>query len=298
MPTVKSFAVGNGDMYYIRHGSDNFTIIDCSLPQDRLGSILTELKTQSKDKGISRFISTHPDQDHISGLVELDDHISIANFYCVKNQTKKEHPTADFERYCSLRDDTSKAFYLYKDCARRWMNTNSEERKSSGINILWPITSDPDFKSALDDAAAGMTPNNISCIVQYSVQNGPHMLWMGDLETDFMEKIADRVAIPKIDILFAPHHGRKSGKVPQEWLEKMQPGLIVIGEAPAEYLDYYADYNTITQNSCGDVIFETADRKVYVYVADNAYSADYLDQEGLDHSHGLYYIGSLACHDH
>jgi len=40
MSIVKSFAIGNGDMYYIRHGSDNFSIIDCSVPTDRAGSIL------------------------------------------------------------------------------------------------------------------------------------------------------------------------------------------------------------------------------------------------------------------
>ena len=35
MTLVKSFAVGNGDMFYIQHGSDNFSIIDCSLSDDR-----------------------------------------------------------------------------------------------------------------------------------------------------------------------------------------------------------------------------------------------------------------------
>jgi hypothetical protein len=28
MNTVKSYSVGNGDMLYIKHNSDNFTIID------------------------------------------------------------------------------------------------------------------------------------------------------------------------------------------------------------------------------------------------------------------------------
>ncbi|MZF84257.1 MBL fold metallo-hydrolase [Streptomyces sp. SID5643] len=297
MSHVKSFAIGNGDMYYIRHGSDNFTIIDCSLPPERIGSILAEISTQSEDKGITRFVSTHPDQDHIGGLVELDDHVGLHNFYCVKNAATKKDPTADFKRYCSLRDDTTKAFYLYKDCTRRWMNQSSENRGSAGLNVLWPITSDPDFKSALADAAAGMTPNNISCILQYTVVDGPRMLWMGDLETDFMEKIEDKVDIPKVDVLFAPHHGRTSGKVPRAWLELMDPGLVVIGEAPSEYLHYYAGYNTMTQNSCGDILFVTGDKKVHIYVADNAYSVNFLDDEGLDHEDGLYYIGTLGCHE-
>ncbi len=292
MPTVKSYGIGNGDMYYIRHGSDNFTIIDCSIPEERLGSILAELTTESSDKVIKRFISTHPDQDHISGLVELDDHLAIRNFYCVKNQATKTSPTADFERYVELRDG-SKAFYIYKGCQRRWMNESSDERGSSGLNLLWPNTADPDFLSALRDAAVGMTPNNISPIIRYSVENGPSMIWMGDLETDFMEKIADKVTITKTNILFAPHHGRTSGKVPREWLDRLNPDLVVIGEAPSEYLDYYRGYNIITQNSAGDVLFDTATGKIHIYVEDSNYYVDYLANDGLDVKDGLYYVGTL-----
>ena len=29
MSIIKSFAVGEGDMFYIEHNSDNFTVIDC-----------------------------------------------------------------------------------------------------------------------------------------------------------------------------------------------------------------------------------------------------------------------------
>jgi hypothetical protein len=293
MSIVKSFAIGNGDMYYIRHGSDNFTIIDCNLPEDRSGSILAEIATQSKGKGITRFISTHPDQDHISGLVELDEAIGILNFYCVENQATKKSPTTDFKRYCKLRDDPKRVFYLYKGCSRRWMNKSDETRGVAGIDILWPIVTDADYVSALDDAARGLAPNNISCIIQYHLKDGVRMLWMGDLETDFMGKIEEKVAIPKVDILFAPHHGRDSGKVPTAWLKAMDPGLIVIGEAPSEYLNYYRGYDIITQNSTGDMLFDCITGKVHVYVGDHNYEAECLDDESLDHKHGLYYVGTL-----
>jgi beta-lactamase superfamily II metal-dependent hydrolase len=295
MSVIKSFAIGNGDMYYIRHNSDNFTIIDCSLPDDRMGSILAELTTQSRDKGIVRFISTHPDQDHIGGLVELDDHLNLRNFYCVDNNTTKIDPTSDFERYCDLRDST-KAFYISRGCSRRWMNQSDEVRKTSGINILWPDTADADYKSALRDAANGLSPNNISCIVKYSLNSGVTALWMGDLEADFMEKIQSKLTLPKVDILFAPHHGRDSGKIPDAWLKELEPELIVIGEASSEHLNYYQGYNTITQNSAGDILFDCEAGRTHIYVADNAYAVDFLDTEpGLDVYGGLYYIGTLPC---
>ena len=65
MSKVKSFSVGNGDMFYIKHGSDNFTIIDCCLSDENKSFIVDEFEAESKNKNIRRFISTHPDKDHI-----------------------------------------------------------------------------------------------------------------------------------------------------------------------------------------------------------------------------------------
>lgn len=43
MSIVKSISVGHGDMFYIKHGSDNFTIIDCNLRADDKIVIINEL---------------------------------------------------------------------------------------------------------------------------------------------------------------------------------------------------------------------------------------------------------------
>ena len=58
MSIIKSLSVGNGDMFYIKHGSDNFSIIDCSLNETNKTRIVNEIITESKGKGITRFIST------------------------------------------------------------------------------------------------------------------------------------------------------------------------------------------------------------------------------------------------
>jgi hypothetical protein len=293
MSLVRSFACGDGDMYYIRHGSDNFTIIDCCIAPGTSKSVLAELELRSKDKGVIRFISTHPDQDHLSGLAELDDEMGLRNFYCVANSCTKTEPTDDFDCYCSLRDDENKAFYLSKGCTRRWMNLDSEERKQAGIDILWPVTTNPEYRRALQAAKDGESPNNISCIIKYSLNSGASMIWMGDLESHFMESVRNAVSLPEIDILFAPHHGRDSGKVPAKWMEEMNPGLIVIGEAPSQHLDYYEGYDTITQNSAGDIMFECVTGKTHVYVASNSYQENFLDDEGVANDFGLYYLGTL-----
>lgn len=293
MSIVKSFSVGEGDMFYIKHGSSNFTIIDCYLTDENKDLIVNELIKEKKGKDITRFISTHPDDDHIGGLKYLDDKIKILNFYCVKNEYNKEN-SDDYKRYYELRDDKEKAFYIFKDCKRKWMNQNDEEKNygASGINILWPITSNADFKDALKKTKDGESPNNISPIIKYSLSDGASILWFGDLESSFTEKIQDEITLPSADIIFAPHHGRDTGKLPTKWLQQMNPQIIVIGEAPAKHLNYYSGYNTITQNSAGDITFDCNGNKVHIYVSSDTYSVNFLNNENKSNTYGNY-IGSI-----
>jgi beta-lactamase superfamily II metal-dependent hydrolase len=290
MSIIKSYSVGNGDMFYIEHNSDNFTIIDCCLAEGTEDTILAEVARLSASKGITRFISTHPDEDHILGLKSLDDKIGIVNFYVVKNSATKNDVMENFTRYCKLRD-SERAFNIVKGCARRWMNRSDEERKTSGIEILWPDPENEHFKDALVRAKDAEAFNNISPIVKYGVTDGPTVLWMGDMETEFMEAIEDHLELPHVDILFAPHHGRDSGKVPATLLEKMSPKIIVIGEAPSEHLNYYAGYNTITQNTAGDIVFDCVEGKCHVFTL-NEYEAVYLVDEAQQRR-GMHYAGTL-----
>jgi beta-lactamase superfamily II metal-dependent hydrolase len=290
MSIIKSFSVGNGDMFYIKHGSDNFTIIDCCLSEENKDDIVNEILSESKYKKIKRFISTHPDDDHIRGLEFVDDKLGLLNFYCVKNEATKEDETIDFIRYCELRDST-KAFYIKKGCQRKWINQPDDERGSSGINILWPEPDNEYFIDELDKVKNGESPNNISPIIKYSVEDGVKALWMGDLETDFMNNIIDVLELSNVDILFAPHHGRDSGKIPTEILETLSPKIIIVGEAPSKKLNYYEGYNTITQNTAGDIMLECISKKVHIYVSNKAYKVSYLDKENANSFN--YYIGTL-----
>ena len=295
MSIIKSISVGNGDMFYIKHGSSNFTIIDCNMDDTNRQKITDEIISESSDKDITRFISTHPDEDHIHGLKYLDDKIGILNFYCVKNEATKSDETDDFKKYCELRDSDKKAFYIYEGCSRRWMNQNDEEKKygSSGINILWPITDNEDYKAELLNAKEGKSPNNISPIIKYSLSNGVTVLWFGDLENSFMEKIKDTVELSKADIIFAPHHGRSSGKIPKEWMESISPKIVIIGEAPSEKINYLSNYNTITQNTAGDIILDCESGIVDIYVSNENYSVKFLKNNKKSNAYGATYIGTL-----
>ena len=292
MSIIKSLSVGNGDMFYIKHGSDNFSIIDCCMNENNKENIVKELLNKSHGKGIMRFISTHPDDDHIRGLKYLNQEMPIVNFYCVENNAKKEDETDDFKEYCKLRD-SDKAFFLQKGRQRKWLNQGDNERGGAGINILWPVVNNEYYQQALEEATQSDSPNNISPIIQYFLNNGVKALWMGDLETDFMENITDSVSLEETGILFAPHHGRKSGKIPRAWLDKLNPKIIVIGEAPSAHLNYYPEFDTIKQNSAGDILFECVEHAVHIYVEKKSYKEDFLEDYGHSNNHNLFYLGTL-----
>lgn len=253
MVKIKSFSTKDGDMFYIRHISDNFTIIDCCIEENNKEIIIQELKEEIGNKNVIRMISTHPDDDHIRGLKYLEESNLIPNFYCVENNATKPEPSDDFDLYCELRK-SNKAFELYKNCRRKWLNIECDERGSSGINIKWPDKNNKYFKEVLKEAEKGNSPNNISPIITYNLENGISIYWFGDLETDYLDNIKDNVDWIKADVIFAPHHGRKSGKLPYDILEKIEPKIIILGNAACENLDYYSGYETITQNTADDIV--------------------------------------------
>jgi beta-lactamase superfamily II metal-dependent hydrolase len=291
MSVIKSMSVGNGDLCYIRHNSDNFTIIDCNLNGERDNEIIDELLLQSKDKGVHRFISTHPDQDHFGGIETLDERFPITNFYVVNNRAVKQDETTSFKHYCELRDGP-KAFFIFKNCKRKWMNESDEVRANAGLSVLWPDTNNQYFREALLECNSGESYNNVSAVIRYSLHNGASVLWLGDLETDFMENIKDSIELEKTTIVFAAHHGRKSGKIPDSWLRKLDPQIIIIGEAPSRHLNYYTGYETITQTKAGDITMELVDDKVHFYSSNTTYSNKHLVDEGR--STFPNYIGSIT----
>ena len=52
MSIIKSFSVGEGDMFYIKHNSSNFSIIDCCLDDDNKEEIVYEIISEFSGKDI------------------------------------------------------------------------------------------------------------------------------------------------------------------------------------------------------------------------------------------------------
>lgn len=52
MSIIKSFSVGDGDMFYIDHNSDNFSIIDCYMDENNRDEIVEEIVSKSGKKAL------------------------------------------------------------------------------------------------------------------------------------------------------------------------------------------------------------------------------------------------------
>ena len=75
-------------------------------------------------------------------------------------------------------------------------------------------------------------------------------------------------------------------------LEKLDPQIIVIGEALSRHLHYYTGYKTITQNRAGDITMDCVDDKIHFYVSNLDYDPPELADDGQIAYDGC--IGSLT----
>lgn len=278
MSTVYSYSFMQGDirgdMFFIKHNNDSFTVIDCNLADGREEEILERIAEESEGKTIKRFISTHPDNDHILGLEKLVARMNMpaSNFYAVRNAVPADKDNPSLTKYIELLNNADSAF-IKAGLERDFLNQDKAKKGigSAGVDFLWPEVDNPEFLKAVETVKNGGKTNNICPIITYHINKGAKFLWMGDLETGMQKEFykQHKGEIGKVNVLFAPHHGRESGQVPDDFLTELNPDIVVIGNAPVDDLKssytYYGTERTITQNSSRDIMFDCHGNQVDIY---------------------------------
>lgn len=237
---------------FLNVGKGNCTIID--FPSERLSMVdidnsgtggdkeLTDpiqyLQKRFPNRSLFRFILTHPDMDHMSGLDQLANSVGIANLWDTKhNKTISDgdwegspYNRKDWERYLTLRksSESPKCLELYRDQTSEccWTQDN--------IRILSPTPELVELSAKTEEY------HHLSyvLIVEYA---GRRVLLGGDASVEAWDDILKKCGADslKSDIFLAPHHGSKNN-IHEEAFKAISPEYVIV--SLLEGVDYDYEY--------------------------------------------------------
>jgi competence protein ComEC len=188
---------------------------------------------------IFRFIATHPDMDHLSGLARLAHEelagqmAGILNFWDTRHSFDKTdfenspYDERDWDRYQELRKgQDATILHLQRGSAGQFYNRDfSGEPPGDGITILAP-TEDLEYLASLSG-----DPNDLSYVL--NVAHGAAEVVLGGDATadgtwhDVEAWLCEGGLALRCDILKASHHGRRSG-YHGDMVRMMQPAYVIV----------------------------------------------------------------------
>lgn len=266
------------DFHFINVGKGNCTIVD--FPSSRLSVIdiddsraitpkqrkimslekkaaltnpIEYIVSNFPDGEIFRFILTHPDMDHMSGIKSLFAKKYVRNFWDIPNN--KPDPV-DWDQ--SPYDKSDWDFYQ-----------NLRKEKIKNVTIVRPLRDKKAKCCWVQDGIKILSPNNElikkanesgdydhSSYVLMGEYAGQKILFGGDATKLAWEDIKDYYEdYLETDILLAPGHGSKN-HISSEILDIIKPRLIVVSVAEGVDYDYetYKKYGRVLSTKhCGNI---------------------------------------------
>lgn len=252
---------------------------------------------------VFRFVLTHPDMDHMDGIKYFFEYFSPGNFWDTDNEEKKEDwgegspfNEDDWRFYESLRNgkpesDPKRLTLFSGSSGFCWNRDGQGNPGGDGIQILAPT---PELVA---DANETGDYNDCSYVLLYLTANRK-IVFGGDSHDKTWEHILDaHPNVKDVDLLIAPHHGRKSGRS-YEFLDVLKPKMTFFGNARSEHLAYGAwssrDLLYITNNQAGCMVAVPDDGSVDYYVTNKSYAESVAAKLGEETSwHPMYKAYSL-----
>lgn len=302
MPTIHFLNVKQGDCAFIQHNSGHITVLDVfNASKVALSEQIVLQRDFASSKGnfnqkdypinpiqymknfnvssIFRFILTHPDMDHLGGIKDLFETFPVENFWDTDN--KKEmgsfegspYSEEDWKFYKGLRDGTGespKRLTYYSGSKNKYFNLNEDGKSGGdGLYVLSP-TSD-----LVKDAIKSGDYNDCSYVLLYKT-GSRKILFGGDSGEKTWEHILEKHKddVTDIDVLFAPHHGRKLESY--EFLNVLNPKISYFGNANSQHLAYnawnYRNLPFITNNQANCIITDINGKSINVYVTNENFA--------------------------
>jgi len=184
---------------------------------------------------IFRYIQTHPDLDHMRGLVGLrKEGISITNFWDTPHIKAQDdflfNDEDEWNEYLEHRNGkrTLAVLNLQRGSTGKYYNLHPEPSlEGDGLYILAPT---PELTSEANRTGAW---NNHSYVL-WLAYKGIRVVFGGDAEAEVWDSIVDKYGTGlSCNILKASHHGRDSG-YHQKAVELMNPKytIVSVGKKP------------------------------------------------------------------
>jgi len=238
--------VGKGNCTVIDFPSERLSMID--VDNSRIGDdddILTDpieyLQSKFKNRSLFRLVLTHPDMDHMSGLDDLANKVSILNFWDTEhNRVFSEddwkgspYNQKDWERYLKFRNSSEdpKCLELYRGYTSECCWTQD------GIEILSPSSNLVKLSAnASEDDSQKYNHLSYVLMVEYA---GIRVLLGGDASVEAWENILRNCGAEslKSNIFLAPHHGSKNN-IHEEAFEAIAPDYVVVSVSKGVDYDY------------------------------------------------------------
>ena len=298
--------VKDGDCSIIEHGSGHVSVIDvCNAEKTAepmseseyrylLEKSLSAGNFQQKkhpvnpisylnDFGIQsifRFILTHPDMDHMDGIKDFFGCFSPVNFWDTDNTKKMDfagspYNEEDWNFYRNIRDNDShsdpKRLTLFSGSdGKYWSESEDGRPPGDSLTILAPTA------KLIDDANKSGDYNDASYVLLYRASGGTILL-SGDSHDKTWNHILENWSddVKNVDLLIAPHHGRKSDRS-YDFLDVVNPKITFFGNARSEHLAYAAwrhrNLEYITNNQANCMVVDCSGDKLAVFVTHEAFA--------------------------
>lgn len=252
---------------------------------------------------VFRFILTHPDMDHMDGIKDFFESFSPANFWDTNNNKEMEFPEGspyneeDWNFYKQIRDGQSQAnltrLTLFSGSQGMYWSQNANgQPPGDRLTILAPTS------ELVKQANENEDYNDASYVLLYHGVGGKILL-SGDSHDNTWEHILDnwKDEVKDVDLLIAPHHGRKSGRS-YDFLDTVNPKMTFFGNARSEHLAYSAWYSRdleyITNNQANCMVVDCSGNNLTLYVTYETFAKKYNPSTYYSSTYDAWYLKEIT----
>jgi len=236
---VDFFDVGQGDAIFVETMDKKQILIDGGPDLSVLEKIGRAMSFY--DRYIDIIVLTHPEQDHLNGLIEILKRYNVGAV--ITSGIIKD--TEQYKEFIRIIKEKNIPIYIAK------LGGEIDFGNNIKLNILYP------FESIAGKEASDV--NNFSVVSQL-IYNNFKLLLTGDIEKSAENKLINSGIDLKSDILKIAHHGSKTS-TSDEFLKKVDASLAMIlvgkdnkyGHPHQEVLDRLANLQIFQTGKDGDI---------------------------------------------